>query len=69
VIVFAAVASLAAGMGAKEVSDLSGVASPVWIATLAGLFSAILFAMLMIVYHTHPGETPRLRSRHHSHAR
>jgi len=63
VIVFAAVASLAAGMGAKEVSDLSGVASPVWIGTLAGLFAAILLGMLMIVYHTHPGEAPRLRSR------
>jgi uncharacterized membrane protein YeaQ/YmgE (transglycosylase-associated protein family) len=27
----------------------------------AGLFSSILLAMLMITYHTNPGEPPRLR--------
>jgi hypothetical protein len=27
------------------------------------LFAAILMAMLMITYHTHPGQTPTLRSR------
>jgi hypothetical protein len=28
---------------------------------LAGLFAAILLAILMITYYTNPGETPRLR--------
>lgn len=62
VIVFAAVASLAASAAALEVaqrSDLSG--SPVWVGTLAGLFAAILLAILMITYYTNPGETPKLR--------
>jgi len=63
VIAFAAVASLAAALGAKEVSDLSGVASGIWIGALAGLFASILAGMLMVVYHTHPGEAPKLRSR------
>ena len=63
VIVYAAVASLAASAAALEIaqrSDLSG--SPVWIGALSGLFAAILMAMLMITYHTKPGETPKLRS-------
>jgi hypothetical protein len=62
VIVYAAVVSLAASAAAVEIaqrSDLAG--SPVWIGTLAGLFAAILMAMLMITYYTNPGETPRLR--------
>lgn len=62
VIVFAAVASLAASTAALELarrSDLAG--SPVWIGTLAGLFAALLMAMLMITYQTNPGETPKLR--------
>jgi hypothetical protein len=64
VIGFAAVASLAAGLGAKEVSDLSGVGSGVWIGMLAGLFSSLLLGMLLIAYHTHPGQKPKLH-RHH----
>jgi tellurite resistance protein TehA-like permease len=64
VIIYAAVASLLGSMGAKEVSDLSDISHGVWIGMLAGLFSAILLAMLMIVYHTHPGQPPKLRSRH-----
>jgi hypothetical protein len=62
VIVFGAVASLAASAAALELakrSDLAG--SPVWIGTLAGLFAAILMAMLMVTYYTNPGETPKLR--------
>jgi preprotein translocase subunit SecD len=35
----------------------------VWLGTLAGLFSCILLAMLMIVYYTTPGEVPKLKSR------
>ena len=62
VLVFGIVSSLAASAGAVEVakrSDLAG--SPIWIGTLAGLFAALLMAMLMITYYTHPGETPKLR--------
>ena len=65
VLVYAAIASLAGSAAAKEVADVSEISSGVWIGTLAGLFSAILLAMLMIVYHTHPGESPKLRARHH----
>ena len=56
VIVYAAIASLAGSSAAMEVAQRSHLeGSPVWIGTLAGLFSAILMAMLMITYHTHPG--------------
>jgi hypothetical protein len=62
VIVFAAVASLAASAAALEVAKRSELAtSPVWIGALAGLFAAILMAMLMITYHTTPGKPPTLR--------
>jgi hypothetical protein len=63
VIVYSAVASLAGSSAAIEVARLSELGSPVWIGTLAGLFSSILLAMLMIAYHTNPGEAPTLRSR------
>ena len=63
VIVFSAVASLAGSSAAVEAARLSEVSSPVWVGTLAGLFSSILLAMLMITYHTNPGEAPKLRSR------
>ncbi len=63
-IIYAAVASLAASAAALEISQQSDLAdAPVWIGTLAGLFSALLTAMLMIVYHTHPGQPPKLRQR------
>ena len=62
VIVYAAVASLAASAAALEIARESYLDdSPVWIGTLAGLFAAILMAMLMITYHTHPGEAPKIR--------
>lgn len=62
VIVYGAVASLAGSAAAMEVARLSGLAtSPVWIGTLAGLFSVILMAMLMITYHAYPGEPPMPR--------
>jgi low temperature requirement protein LtrA len=61
VIVYSAIASLAGSSAAMEVAQQSEVASSVWIGTLAGLFSAILMALLMITYHTTPGEAPRLR--------
>ena len=62
VVVYSAVASLEGSAAAVEVarrSDLAG--SAVWIGALAGLFSAILLAMLMITYHTNPGEAPKIR--------
>lgn len=63
VLVYALIASLAGSAAAMEVARLSGLpTSPVWIGALAGLFSAILMAMLMITYHTNPGESPTLRS-------
>ncbi len=61
VLVYAAVASLAGSSAAMEVAQQSDVTASVWIGTLAGLFSAILMAMLMITYYTHPGEAPKLR--------
>ena len=62
VVIYAAVASLAASAAALELSQRSGLSdSPVWIGTLAGLFAAILLAMLMVTYHTMPGEMPKLR--------
>lgn len=64
VIVYAAVASLAASAAALELAQRSDLGdSPVWIGTLAGLIAAILMAMLMITYHTRPGAAPTLRSR------
>lgn len=64
VIVYAAVASLAASAGALELAQRSDLGdSPVWIGTLAGLFAAIVMAMLMIAYHTKPGDAPTVRSR------
>jgi hypothetical protein len=62
VIVYAAIASLAASAAALEVAQRSDLSdSPVWIGTMAGLLAAILMAMLMVTYHTKPGETPKLR--------
>ena len=64
VIIYAVIASLAGSTAALEISQQSDLAdAPFWIGTLAGLFSAILMAMLMITYHTHPGEPPKLRRR------
>jgi tellurite resistance protein TehA-like permease len=63
VLVFSAIASLAGSSASIEVARLSEVWSPVWLGTLAGLFSCILLAMLMIVYYTTPGEVPKLKSR------
>ncbi len=62
VIVYAAIASLAGSAAAKEVSDISEISTGVWIGTLACLFSSILLALLLITYHTNPGEPPKLRS-------
>ena len=63
VVIYAVIASLAGSLAAKEVSDFSEITAPVGIGALAGLFSAFLLSMLMITYHTNPGEPPRLRKR------
>jgi hypothetical protein len=61
VLIYAVVASLAGSSAATEVAQQSDVTASVWVGTLAGLFSSILMAMLMITYFTHPGEAPKLR--------
>ena len=61
VILYLAIASLAGSAAAVEVAHASHHNSPVWIGTLAGLFSNILMALLMIAYYMNP-ETGELRS-------
>ncbi len=61
VAIYAIIASLAGSLAAKEFLDFSELTAPVGIGALAGLFSAVLLAMLMITYHTNPGEPPRLK--------
>ncbi|HSA67844.1 MAG TPA: hypothetical protein VLE24_09300, partial [Methyloceanibacter sp.] len=58
VLVYSAVASLGGSSLADEVARLSGIASGIWLGMLAGLFSCILLAMLMITYYMNP-ETGR----------
>jgi hypothetical protein len=52
-----------ASLAAKEGTDFSEITAPVGIGALAGLFAAFLLSMLMVTYHTHPGESPRLKKR------
>lgn len=61
VAIYAIIASLAGSLAAKEVLDVSELTAPVGVGALAGLFSAVLLSMLMITYHTNPGEAPKLR--------
>jgi hypothetical protein len=64
VTIYAAVASLGAGSLALEIAERSGLATAsVWIGTLAGLFAAVLLAILMVTYYTHPGQPPKLMER------
>jgi hypothetical protein len=58
VLVYSAVASLGGSSLADELVRISGIDSAVWLGMLAGLFSCILLAMLMIIYYTNP-ETGR----------
>jgi hypothetical protein len=58
VLVYSAVASLGGSSLADELVRISGLDSAVWLGTLAGLFSCILLAMLMITYYINP-ETGR----------
>jgi hypothetical protein len=59
--VFAAVASLGGSAVAVEIATHSHhlMSTPVWIGALAGLFSVILMAILMIAYDKKPAETDR----------
>jgi hypothetical protein len=61
---FSAMASLAGSAAAVEVAHASHYDSPVWIGTLAGLFSSILMALLMMAYYMNP-ETGELKSTKH----
>jgi hypothetical protein len=68
VIVYAVIASLAASAAAVELAQRSDLGdSRIWVGTLAGLIAAILMSMLLIMYHTKPGDMPTLRPRHHHH--
>ena len=57
VILYAIIASIAGSAGAVEIDQAAGITSPVWIGTLAGLFSGILMALLMMTYNMHPGQS------------
>jgi hypothetical protein len=61
VLVYAAIASLAGSAAAVEIDHASGLVSPVWIGTMAGLISAVLMALLMITYHMSPPPPPKRR--------
>jgi len=61
VVVYAAIASLAGSAAAVEIDHASGLVSPVWIGTMAGLISAVLMALLMITYHMTPPPPPKRR--------
>jgi len=65
VFLYSAIASLAGGAAAVEVARASEHVSPVWIGTLAGLFSSILTALLIIAYYMNPqtGETMSAKRR------
>ncbi len=61
--IYAVVASLAGSLAAKEVADFAEIDAPGGIGALAGLFSALLLAMLLITCHTNPGEAPKLKKK------
>lgn len=63
VIIYSAVASLGGSALALDVVQRSGLDGSAWIGAFAGLFSAVLLAMLMVTYHTHPGQPPKLMKR------
>ena len=66
VIIYAVIASLAASAAAVQLAQRSDLGdSRIWVGTLSGLIAAILMSMLLITYHTKPGDMPTLRSRHH----
>src|SRR5262245_55276348 len=54
VLTYAAIASIAGSLSGHDVAMLVGQTAPVWIGTLAGLFSSVLMALLMITYYMNP---------------
>jgi hypothetical protein len=63
VVIYAVIASLAASAAAVELAQRSDLGdSRIWVGTLSGLIAAILMSMLLITYHTKPGDLPRLKS-------
>lgn len=62
VVLYAIIASLAGSLAAKEISDLAQLGAGAGLGALAGLFSAMLLSMLLITYHTRPGEKPMIRA-------
>jgi hypothetical protein len=59
-VVNAAIASVAGSLTAHDLMGYVGAqASPALLGALAGLLSAVLTALLMITYHTHPNPVPR----------
>jgi hypothetical protein len=59
VLTFAVVASLAGSLAAHEILDdyptvYEAANSGIWLGTVAGIFSCIIMAMLMITFYLHP---------------
>ncbi len=55
VAVFGIIGAIAGSLAGKELLDQAGGAySSVWLGTMAGLFSAVLVALLLVTYHTYP---------------
>ena len=63
VLIYSAVASLGGSSLADEVVRISGLDSAVWLGMLAGLFSCILLAMLLITYYLNPETGKYYKSR------
>ena len=61
VLTYAVIASIAGSLAGHDIATLAGEASPVWIGTLAGLFSSVLMALLMITYYMNPAPAQKKR--------
>jgi hypothetical protein len=61
VLTYAAIASVAGSLAGHDVATLVADVAPVWIGTLAGLFSAVLMALLMITYYMNPAPAKNKR--------
>ena len=61
VLTYAVIASIAGSLAGHDIATILGEASPVWIGTLAGLFSAVLMALLMITYYMNPPPAKKKR--------
>lgn len=61
VLTYAIIASIAGSLAGHDIATILGEASPVWIGLLAGLFSAVLMALLMITYYMNPAPAKKKR--------